>query len=151
MLLPLVLKEVLLHLHKAFLTYDKKSVEMIKNLLYVDSVSNFRAPLDEELDFFAYSIDYLLKKAGVEEYDDLMIASCLSYFMELRNIPCSIALTEHEGNKIFCNLIHADNERIKVLVRQREVISYPYDETMSRELIESMFIRAMEGGECNNG
>lgn len=132
---------------KAFLTYEKKNVEAIKTLIYVDSVSNFRAPLSEELDFFAYSIDYLLKKAEIREYDDFMIANCLSFFLELRNIPCSIALADHDGKKVFCNLILTGDEHVKVFIRQREVISYPYEESLNREFVESMLARITEGGE----
>lgn len=135
---------------KAFLTYNKEDVKEIKNLLYVDSISNFKMSLEEELDFFAYSLDYLLKKSGIEKYDDFMIANCLSYYLELRNTPCSIALAEHEGNKVFCNLVHTDNKKMKVLLRNRAVITYPYDAFMNRDFIESMFIKAVNGGDLSD-
>lgn len=131
----------------AFLSYDREYVETIKDLLYVDCVSNFMGPLVMELEFFALMIDFWLKKVGLPYLDDFMIANCLNYFLQLRNIPCSIALTEFEGTPVFCNLVCDEREQMKVLVWDRGVISEPYHAELSRDFVEFMFRKVSEGRE----
>lgn len=129
-----------------FILLDKGKVQAVKELLYVDCVSNLKEGLSKELDYFTFSIDCLLNKAGIMEHDELIIASCLCSFLQLRDIKCSLSL--NMSDHTICNVIDSDNHVRKIQIKNQMVNELADSDSSYIRALNWLFERAVSEKEC---
>ena len=131
---------------KGFLAMADMNSEKISDLIFFNAVSFYRESLQVDLRMFSNFIDYLVyQKGSIEKDDDFMIANCLCHYMQLKNVPCAIALAEKDGKKVFCNLICDEEQFVKVQITADDEFMFPYREQIDEEFIEAMMKKVVKG------